>query len=197
MARRGGRSVIVRACFALLIVSGVALVAAPPVRAQSSADPGRSPDAAFVAKASDTLAADAELATLALARATAPGVKAFAKQVLAAHDALARELAAMGRTSPLAGAPPIEATKTEAPKTEAPKTDAMKAVEALRAAPRAGFDAAFVAATIASREAAVALFEAESRDGRDAEVKEWAARQLPALREQLVAARALRPRRSS
>jgi putative membrane protein len=197
MARRGGRSVIVRACLALLIVFGVAPIAAPPAGAQASADPGRSPDAAFVAKASDTLAADAELATLALARATAPGVKAFAKQVLAAHDALARELAAMGRTSPLAGAPPIEATKTEAPKTEAPKTDAMKAVEALRAAPRAGFDAAFVAATIASREAAVALFEAESRDGRDAEVKEWAARQLPALREQLVAARALRPRRSS
>ena len=50
---------------------------------------------------------------------------------------------------------------------------------------------------IASRESAVALFEAESRDGRDAEVKEWAARQLPALREQLDAARALRPRPSS
>jgi putative membrane protein len=197
MARRGGRSVIVRACLALLIVSGVALAAAPPVRAQASADPGRSPDAAFVAKASDTIAADAELATLALTRATAPGVKAFAKQVLAAHDALAGELAAMGRTSPLAGAPPIDATKTEATKTEAPTTDAMKAIEALRAAPRAGFDAAFVAAMIASRDAAVALFEAESRDGRDPEVKEWAARQLPALREQLVAVRALRPRRSS
>jgi len=192
----------VRACLALLIVFGVAPIAAPPVGAQASADPGRSPDAAFVAKASDTIAADAELATLALTRATGPGVKAFARQVLAAHDALARELAAMGRTSPLAGAPPIEAppvdaTKVDATKTEAPTSDAMKAVEALRAAPRAGFDAAFVAAMVASREAAVALFEAESRDGRDAEVKEWAARQLPALREQLVAVRALRPRRSS
>ena len=50
---------------------------------------------------------------------------------------------------------------------------------------------------IASRTAAVALFEAESRDGRDDEVKEWAARQLPALRDHLTAARALRPRPSS
>ena len=63
----------------------------------------------------------------------------------------------------------------------------------LAAVPRAAFDAAFVTAMIARREAAVALFEAESRDGRDDEVKEWAARQLPALREHLAAVRALRP----
>ena len=59
------------------------------------------------------------------------------------------------------------------------------------------FDAAFLAVMVASGEAAVALFEAESRDGRDDEVKEWAARQLPALREQLATVRALRPRPSS
>ena len=50
---------------------------------------------------------------------------------------------------------------------------------------------------VASRESAVALFEAESRDGRDAEVKEWAARHPPAPREQLEAVRPLRPRPSS
>jgi len=50
---------------------------------------------------------------------------------------------------------------------------------------------------VTSLDAAVALFEAESRDGRDDEVKEWAARQLPALRDQLAAARALRPRPGS
>jgi putative membrane protein len=119
-------------------------------------------------------------------------VKAFAQQVLDTHAALARELEAMGRTSPIAGAPRVEPVRADA---AAP--DVMKAVAALRSRSRADFDAAFVAAMIASREAAVALFEAESRDGRDAEVKEWAARQLPALREQLVAARALRPRPGS
>ena len=49
---------------------------------------------------------DAELATLAVTRARAAAVKAFAKRVLDAHAALARELAAMGRTSPTADAPP-------------------------------------------------------------------------------------------
>ena len=134
-------------------------------------------------------------------------MKAFAKQVLDAHAAIARELAAMGRTSPIAGAPRAEPASTNAPAPQAasadaataegPPPDGMKAVVALRSQPPAAFDAAFVAAMVASREAAVALFEAESRDGRDAEIKEWAARQLPALREQLVAARALRPRPSS
>lgn len=187
---------------ALAMASAIALAAGSPVRAQAVADPGRSPDAAFVAKASDAAAVDAELATLAVTRARTAQVKAFAKQVLATHAALARELAAMGRTSPIAGAPRAEPARLEgaapdAAKAEGPPPDAMKAVAALRSLPPAGFDEAFVAAMVASREGAVALFEAESRDGRDAEIKEWAARQLPALREQLAAIRALRPRPSS
>ena len=62
---------MVRAPFvALAMLSAIALVAAP-VRAQAVADPARSPDAAFVAKASDAAAVDAELATLAATRAHA------------------------------------------------------------------------------------------------------------------------------
>ena len=91
--------------FALTMVSAIALATGRPVRAQAVADPGRSPDAAFVAKASDAAAVDAELATLAVTRARAAAVKAFAKRVLDAHTAIASELAAMGRTSPIAGAP--------------------------------------------------------------------------------------------
>jgi putative membrane protein len=196
---------MVRAPFvALAMVWAIALPVTPSVWAQAGADPGRSPDAAFVAKASDAAAVDAELATLGATRARAAAVKAFARQVLAMQAALARDLGAMGRTSPIAGAPRAEPGPTGAAaagaatpgvgKPDAPPPDGMKVVAALRSEPPAAFDAAFVAAMVASREAAVALFEAESRDGRDAEVKEWAARQLPALREQLDAARALRAR---
>ena len=191
-----------RPFFTLPLAFAIALGGVSPVQAQTVGDPGRSPDAAFVAKASDAAAVDAELATLAVTRARAAGVKALARQVLDTHAALARELAAMGRTSPIAGAPRAEPSRTEGPAPDAlgadrPPPEGMKVVAALRSQPLARFDAAFVAAVIASREAAVALFETESRDGRDAEVKEWAARQLPALREQLAAARALRPRPSS
>jgi putative membrane protein len=148
-----------------------------------SADPARSADATFLAKATEAVAADAELAALAAERARTPSVKAFAKVVLDAHAALARELDAMTGIRRIAGMP-----RAEMPS---------KAVASLRSQPPATFDAAFVAAMIASRTAAVALFEAESRDGRDDEVKDWAARQLPALRDHLSAARALRPRPSS
>jgi putative membrane protein len=200
--RRKERASVRAPFFALAMVSAIALAAAPPGRAQAVADPGRSPDAAFIAKASEATAVDTELATLAVTRARAAVVKAFATQVLDAHTALAREFAAMGRTSPIAGAPraePADAAKDtkDAATADATSPDAMKAVAALRSQPPAHFDAAFVAAMIVRREAAVALFEAEARDGRDAEVKEWAARQLPALRAQLDAARALRPRPSS
>jgi putative membrane protein len=204
---------MVRAPFVALIVSAIALCA-PQARAQAI-DPGRSPDAAFVAKAADAAAVDADLASLAVTRASASDVKAFARQVLDTHTVLARELAAMGRTAAVAGAPRAEppgaepadtdaapakdavAKDKDAGTADAPSTEALKAVAALRSQPRREFDAAFVAAMIASREAAVALFEAESRDGRDGELKEWAARQLPALRDQLVAARALRSRTGS
>ena len=158
-------------CLALAMASAIAFAAVPPVRAQAVADPGRSPDAAFVAKASAATAVDAELSTLAVRRARTASVKAFAKQVVDTHTALAREFTAMGRTAP-----------KDAAKADPPSPDAVKAVAALKSQPPADFDAAFVAVMIARREAAVALFEAESRDGRDAEVKEWAARQLPALR---------------
>ena len=167
---------------ALAMASAIALAAVPPVRAQAVADPGRSPDAAFVAKASDATAVDAELATLAVTRARTAQVKAFAKQVLDTHAALARELAAMGPRSP-AAAPPTSGAGCGEGRCASARRDEGRCGAAVAATGR--FDAAFVAAMVASREAAVALFEAESRDGRDAEVKEWAARQLPALREQL------------
>jgi len=174
--------------FALAMMSIVALAAAPQVHAQAGGDPRRTPDATFLAKAADGVAADTELATLAATRARAAAVKAFAKQVLDTGSAIAGELAAMGR-SPKVTIP----SSPDGTNADARKADAAKAVARLLSQPPP-FDAAYVAAMVASREAAVALFEAESRDGRDGEIKEWAARQLPALRDQLAAARALRPR---
>ncbi len=156
---------------------------ASPLLAQVPVDPARSADAAFIAKAAEGTAADAELATLAVTRATAADVKAFAVRVREAHAAIARELTAMAGTRRIDIPPRPEAVT--------------KAVATLSSQRPPAFDAAFLAAMVASREAAVALFEAESRDGRDDEVKEWAARQLPALREQLATVRTLRPRPSS
>jgi putative membrane protein len=175
--------------FVTAMAAVIALSAAPHAAAQApvdvarAADPSRSADAAFLAKARESAAADAELAALAAVRARKPATKALAKVVLDANRALVGELEAMAGTRQIANLPRAETRS--------------KAAATLRSQPPAAFDAAFVSAMIAGRSAAVALFEAESRDGRDDEVKEWAARQLPALRDHLAAARALRPRPSS
>ena len=67
---------------ALLVLTGASLASA-----QALADPGRSADATFLAKASEATALDAELATLAATRAANAAVKAFARQVLDARAA--------------------------------------------------------------------------------------------------------------
>jgi putative membrane protein len=175
--------------FALALCAS--LWCAPPAAAQASLprttiDPARSADAAFVAKAADVIAVDTELATLAATRASAGDVKALARRVLDARAVIARDLAAMAGTRQMPVAPRVPA--------DAP---APTAAAALRSTPPGKFDAAFLAALIANGEAAVALFDAESRDGRDDEIKEWAARQLPTLREHLTAIRTLRPRPGS
>lgn len=174
---------------ALALTAGATV--APPVGAQAAGpqptvNPARSPDAAFVAKAADVLTVETDLAALAVTRASAADVKAVAKQVLDTRTAMARDLAALAGTRQMPGAPHSAAD----PPAPTPAST-------LRATPALAFDAAFLAALLANGEAAVALFDAESRDGRDDEIKEWAARQLPALREHLTAIRRLRPRPGS
>jgi putative membrane protein len=174
--------------FALVLATTLALTAglAVSASAQMAADPARTPDAAFVAKAADVTSVDAELATVATTRARSAAVKALARRVLEARTVIARDLQAMSGDRQIATPP--------RPETAPP---AATPVAALRAKPPAAFDAAFLAALLVNGEAAVALFDAESRDGRDPEIKEWAARQLPALREHLTAIRAMRPRPGS
>ncbi len=132
------------------------------------------------------MSVDAELATLATTRATSRAVKALARRVVAARTVIARDLQAMAGGRQIARPPRPET----APVAATP-------VATLRAQSPAAFDAAFLASLLANGEAAVALFDAESRDGRDPEIKEWAARQLPTLREHLTAVRTMRPRPGS
>lgn len=56
----------------------------------------------------------------------------------------------------------------------------------------ADFDRSFAEAMVDDHERTVKLFEAQSRRGEDAEIKAFATRTLPTLREHLHAARALR-----
>ena len=123
--------------------------------------------------------AEIELSRMALDKATNPDVKAFAQRLVQDHTAVNTELTALAKSKDLkipASAKPAQA--------------------ALAKLSGPAFDKAFVALMVKEHEAAIALFEGESRDGRDAEVKEWAAKQLPALREHLTQAKSLKTKES-
>jgi putative membrane protein len=168
----------------VLFAAAALTITAPSVLAQSSpagpsAARAASADAVFIAKAAETIAADAALARLGAAKALARDVKVFAQRLVQGQSALHRELAVLAKSKGV---------------NLDPSGDDTRQVGA-DLAPLSGpaFDRAFVAAATRAHEAAVALFESESRDGRDADVKDWAARQLPAIREQLTKVQALKP----
>lgn len=146
--------------------------------AQAAASP--SADSAFITKAAEGGAKEVALAKVGTLRASSADVKAFAKRLDQDHSAINSELTALAKAKNVdlgANTPP-------------PPADLMSAEGA-------AFDRAFLALMVKEHEAAVSLFEGESRDGRDGEVKEWAAKQLPALREHLAAAKALKGKAGS
>jgi putative membrane protein len=146
--------------------------------AQAAASP--SADSAFVTKAAEGGAKEVAVAKLAADKASSADVKAFAKRLAADHSALNSELTALAASKHV----DLPARSPE------PPAD-------LASSDGAAFDRAFLALMVQEHEAAIALFEGESRDGRDSEVKEWAARQLPALRDHLATAKTLKGRAGS
>jgi putative membrane protein len=146
--------------------------------AQAAASP--SADSAFITKAAEAGAREVVIAKVGANRASSADVKAFAQRLDKDHSALNSELTA------LAKAKHVDLT-SRAPE---PPAD-------LASAEGAAFDRAFLALMVTEHEAAVSLFESEARDGRDSEVKEWAAKQLPALRDHLATAKALKGKAGS
>lgn len=156
-----------------------------PPRPSENADSAQaaasaSADSAFITKAAEGGAKEVAIAKLAADRASGADVKAFAQRLATEHSALNSELTA------LAASKHVDLT-ARAPE---PPAD-------LASAEGTAFDRAFLALMVKEHEGAIALFEGESRDGRDSEVKEWAAKQLPALRDHLAAAKALKGKAGS
>lgn len=157
-------------------------IAAPlPDRAAgaASAAAASSPDAVFITKAAEAGATEVVVAKLGAAKATNPDVKAFAQRLIQEHTLVNKELTALAKSKDVK----IPASAKTAP------ADLAKLAGA-------DFDKAFVALMGREHETAIALFEGESRDGRDAEVKEWAAKQLPTLRDHLAKAKSLKTKDS-
>ncbi|MBR7967038.1 DUF4142 domain-containing protein [Burkholderia cenocepacia] len=134
-------------------------------------------DAEFVDKAGMIGKVERQAGQLALDRSSNADVKAFARRMVDDHARIADELRRIGAQKGV----PVQTRMLVDPE-----------VTALRAKDGRAFDAAYVAlAGPRAHEAAVRLYETEAKEGRDPQLRAFAARTLPTLNAHLSAARQL------
>ncbi|MBR8293128.1 DUF4142 domain-containing protein [Burkholderia cenocepacia] len=134
-------------------------------------------DAEFVDKAGMIGKVERQASQLAFDRSSNADVKAFARRMLDDHARIADELRRIGAQKGV----PVQTRMLVDP-----------AVTALRAKDGRAFDTAYVAlAGPPAHEAAIRLYETEAKDGRDPQLRAFAARTLPVLNAHLNAARQL------
>nr|WP_260426838.1 MULTISPECIES: DUF4142 domain-containing protein [unclassified Burkholderia] len=151
-----------------------------PGETADEADMTRRPsgiDAEFVDKAAIVGKTVAQASQLALDRSSNPDVKAFARRMLDDHGRMSMELRRLGAQKGV----PVQTRMLVDP-----------AVTVLRTRNGRAFDKGYIAlAGPNAQDAAIRLYQAEARDGRDPQLRAFAASTLPTLKAHLSAARAL------
>ncbi|HEF4776220.1 TPA: DUF4142 domain-containing protein [Burkholderia multivorans] len=151
-----------------------------PAPTGDEADMARRPsgiDAEFVDKAAMLGKTELLASELAAERSSNAEVKAFARRMSDEHERIARELRRLGADKGV----PVQTRMLVDP-----------ALNTLRTLSGPAFDRAYVQlAGPAAHEEAIRAYEAEARDGHDAQLRAFAARTLPMLKNHLAAARAL------
>ncbi|HEV8062738.1 MAG TPA: DUF4142 domain-containing protein [Gemmataceae bacterium] len=137
-----------------------------------AADDERIDDSAFVKKASSAGMAEVKAGEMALQKANDAKIKAFAQRMIDDHTKANRELEDL-------------ATRKgwTLPKTIDEKSQ--KELDSLASTTAQEFDRTYMEGQLKAHEAAVKLFENESRSGQDAALKSWAGKTLPTLQEHL------------
>jgi putative membrane protein len=107
-------------------------------------------------------------AKFAAGKASNAAVKALANKLITDHTAANNELMSLMKTKRIT-----------------PEKDSKAEPEPWRSQAGAAFDRAYVDHVITHHEKDIAMFEAEAKDGTDPELKAWAEKKLPALREHL------------
>ncbi|VWM01549.1 DUF4142 domain-containing protein [Burkholderia lata] len=134
-------------------------------------------DVEFVDKAGMIGKVERQASQLALDRSSNADVKAFARRMVDDHARIAGELRQLGAAKGV----PVQSRMLVDP-----------AVTALRTKEGHAFDVAYVAlAGPRAHEAAIRLYEAEARNGRDPQLRAFAANTLATLNAHLAAARQL------
>lgn len=155
----------------------------PPPQGQTmaSADKSKmagSPDEEFILKAAEGGAKEVEFGKLGSTKATNPQVKAYAARLVKDHTAANNQLMSLAKTSRVT-IKPID------------PAEAKKDADALGAKTGADFDKEFIDRAIKDHELDITAFAEEALNGKDPQVKAWAEKTLPTLREHLKMARDL------
>jgi putative membrane protein len=132
----------------------------------------------FMQEAAEGSMAEIQLASMALTRTQNPEVRAFAQQMITDHSRASDELKPIAAKKSVTL--PLELNSTH--KSLADKLTKLSGAE---------FDREYVKAMVEDHEKDVNAFRAQAQAGTDAEVKDFATKQLPTLESHLQIVRAM------
>lgn len=129
-------------------------------------------DAEFAVEAADAGLLEVQLGTMALTKAASPEVKQFAQKVVDEHTKANNELKALAEKKNIA----LPTTMGDAHK---------RKFENLQEKTGPEFDKEYMDLIVKDHKEDIREFEEQAEDGSDPEIKEWASRKLPTLRQHL------------
>lgn len=139
-------------------------------------------DQAFVTKASGSGMYEVEVSKLAIDKASDPAIKEFAQMMVTDHTKANDELKQLATSKNGELAPGV-------PKAKQAVIDKLSKLDGAK------FDKAYREQVgLKDHKTDIALFEKESKDGKDADLKAWAGKTLPTLRTHLQHAQEMKPK---
>ena len=143
-----------------------------PAGGQTSPNSLSSRDRTFLMQAGQLSMMEVELGRLAVQRGSSPGVKQYGQEMVEDHTRANQELMQLAMQK-----------KVELPTEMSTQNTAM--IDRLSGLSGSRFDAAYKQAMIDSHNQAIALFQAQSQQGQDPQLKAWATQKLPNLQAHL------------
>jgi putative membrane protein len=143
-----------------------------PAGGQTSPNSLSSKDRTFVMQAGQLSMMEVELGRLAVKRGSSAGVKQYGQEMVEEHTRANQELMQLAMQK-----------KVELPTEMSTQNTAL--IDRLSGLSGTSFDTAYKQAMIDSHNQAIALFQAQSQQGQDPELKAWAAQKLPNLQAHL------------
>jgi len=143
-----------------------------PAGGQTSPNSLSSRDRTFVMQAGQLSMMEVELGRLAVQRGSSAGVKQYGQEMVEDHTRANEELMQLAMQK-----------KVELPTEMSTQNTAM--IDRLSGLSGTSFDTAYKQAMIDSHNQAIALFQAQSQQGQDPQLKAWATQKLPNLQAHL------------